>query len=346
MEVPMKYLWILITITIVLSVSACSLPGMSPEPVIFPTPDLTMTAIYSVLYTTPATPTWTPFAVTETQLSTIPSTNTDTPLPSTATPSQTPIAFTPTYTPLPPTNTSIPPTNTTVPPTNTLIPPSNTPVPTVRSVASISASYLGVAPNIDGNLGEWNLHQYAVTNVTFGREHWDNAADLSGSVMVGWDAHNLYLGVIVIDEDYEQNTGGENLFRGDSLEVLLDTNLGADFYVDTLSPDDFQLGISPGSPVPDENPEAFLWYPTDIHGSRSQVEIRAARTDEGYTVEAAIPWSIFEITPQAGQHYGFIYSVSDNDIDGGIAQQSMISNAATRHLTNPMTWGDLLLSHP
>ena len=54
--------------------------------------------------------------------------------------------------------------------------------------------------------------------------------------MVGWDTSNLYLAVEVIDEDYEQNTGGVNLFKGDSLEILLDTNIAADFYVDYFDP--------------------------------------------------------------------------------------------------------------
>jgi hypothetical protein len=195
-------------------------------------------------------------------------------------------------------------------------------------------------------LGEWNLTKYSVSAVVFGSNLWDNAEDLSARVMAGWDTHNLYLGVEVIDEDYEQNTGGEHLFEGDSLEILLDTNLAADFYVNYLTPDDFQLGISPGSPLPNVDPEAYLWYPASIEGGRSHVVIAAVRTDDGYNVEVAIPWSVFEMTPQAGQHYGFAFSVSDNDIDGGIDQQSMISNVATRVLTNPTTWGDLLLYRP
>jgi hypothetical protein len=76
------------------------------------------------------------------------------------------------------------------------------------------------------------------------------------------------------------------------------------------------------------------------------VEIAAVRTANGYNVEVAIPWSVFEMIPQANQHYGFAFSVSDNDIDGGIAQQSMISSASTRRLTNPTTWGDLILYRP
>ncbi len=327
----MKHRWIFIASALVLAVAACQLPGTTPEPELFPTPDLTMTAIYAVLYETQVTDTATPLAVTETPLPTL--------LPF---PTFTPTSLPPTYTPTSvPTQTSLPPTATA-----THILPTNTPRPLIRGGASITATYLGVRPDINGSLGEWNLTKYAVTSVVYGADRWDNADDLSARVQVGWDASNLYLAVEVIDEDYEQNSGGVNLFQGDSLEILLDTNIAADFYLDYFTPDDFQLGISPGSPVPDEDPEAYLWYPTTIDGGRSQVDIAAVRTDDGYNVEVAIPWSVFEMTPQAGQHYGFAFSVSDNDIDGGVAQQSMISNVASRVLTDPTTWGDLLLYRP
>jgi hypothetical protein len=327
----MKHSWMFIASALMFAAAACQLPGATPETELFPTPDLTMTAIYAVLFETQETPTWTPVAVTETLLPTLTSYPTGT------------------FTPLPPTPTStLAPTQTSVLPTAspTRVPLTNTPRPLIRSGASITATYLGVRPDINGSLGEWNLTKYTVTSVVFGSNLWDNADDLSARVMVGWDTANLYLAVEVFDEDYEQNTGGENMFRGDSLEILLDTNIAADFYVDYLTPDDFQLGISPGSPIPDEDPEAYLWFPTSIDGGRSQIEIAAVRTDDGYNVEVAIPWSIFEMAPQSGQHYGFAISVSDNDIDGGIAQQSMISNVASRILADPTTWGGLLLYRP
>ena len=323
----MKSRWILILSVLILVSLACQLPGVSSEPEATEGPDLTMTAMFAEVMITPHTPTWTPIMPTDTLApsATLPPMITDTPLPPTLTA----------------THTLVPPTYTATRPA-----PSNTPAPSVRTVASITATYLGVAPDINGRLGEWNLTEYAVTVVVYGDNLWDNADDLSARVMAGWDSQNLYLGVEVIDEDYEQNTGGSNLFKGDSLEVLLDTNLTTDFGNSTLSADDFQLGISPGSPLPGEDPEAYLWYPASIAGVRDQVEIGAVRTDDGYNVEVAIPWSVFEMTPQAGTHYGFAFSISDNDIDGGVAQQSMISNVWTRQLTNPTTWGDLLLYRP
>ena len=72
--------------------------------------------------------------------------------------------------------------------------------------------------------------------------------------------------------------------------------------------------------------------------------VAAHKTDAGYDLEAAIPWSVLEMTPQAWQHYGFAFSISDNDKIDDILQQSVVSNTPNRHLTRPMTWGDLVLN--
>jgi hypothetical protein len=41
--------------------------------------------------------------------------------------------------------------------------------------------------------------------------------------------------------------------------------------------------------------------------------------------------------------YGFAFAVSDNDNPNANEQQSMISNVPDRRLTNPTTWGNLVL---
>jgi len=61
-----------------------------------------------------------------------------------------------------------------------------------------------------------------------------------------------------------------------------------------------------------------------------------------WRLEAAIPWSVLGISPYKGMHLGFAISVSDND-NPGTQQESMVSNAPGRMLTDPTTWGDLVL---
>ena len=101
--------------------------------------------------------------------------------------------------------------------------------------------------------------------------------------------------------------------------------------------------MSPGNPNPGVDTEAYLWYPRNEAGSQNKVKIGAMSTEEGYRIEVKIPWDLFGITPDIGQHYGFAFSVSDNDRASEDIQQSMISSMATRVLTDPTTWGDLVL---
>ena len=94
------------------------------------------------------------------------------------------------------------------------------------------------------------------------------------------------------------------------------------------------------------NTAAYLWFPKSIAGGRSQVKVSASSSSDGYVVEAAVPWSVFGISPEEGDHYGFAFSISDNDNQDKNVQQSMVSNDAKRVLTDPTTWGDLHLSRP
>lgn len=190
------------------------------------------------------------------------------------------------------------------------------------------------------------MDRYLVEAVVFGKSNHTGSSDLSGRAMIGWDDKNLYLGIRVIDDKYVQNASGENLYKGDSLDILLDTDVPSDFYLGALNRDDYQLGISPGSPIPDEDPEAYLWFPGSIEGERAAVDIAARTKDDGYVVEAAIPWSIFEVSPKTGQHFGFVFSISDNDNPNNNVQQSVVSYVPIRTLTDPTTWGDLTLVKP
>lgn len=315
-------------LVLALSSMACSMPGMTaPTPFQFPT------ATEAAIGGTPTT-SW---QVTATL-----------PLQATATaPGQLPSATATTGVAIPTMNVGQP---TAIPPT--AIPPTNTRVPTAVSYAgpdrrkgdSIVAAYQVGKITVDGVFEEWNLGKYTVNQVVAGRNAWRGESDLSARVMWSWDEDYLYIAARVIDDAYVQNATGENLFKGDSLEILIDTDVSSDFYLERLNSDDYQLGISPGSPDPGDEPEAYLWYPQNQAGYRGNVKIGATYSSDGYRVETAIPWSTFGIKARSGKHFGIAFSVSDNDTRKTRSQESMVSSAPGRVLTNPTTWGDLTLS--
>jgi len=221
-------------------------------------------------------------------------------------------------------------------------------LPTIGSLkrpngAPIHASHRLTPPTIDGDLGDWSEFPYLINQPVYKPENWSGMTDQSATFALAWDSTSLYLAAQIVDDVHVQTQHGETLFRGDSLEMLLDVNLGGDYDSAELSGDDFQLGLSPGSFVGDQ-PEAYLWFPTAKKGKPAGVVVAARNSGgEGYLLEASIPWSLFGISPSAGNTYGFALSSSDNDALETAEQQSMISVFVTRRLTNPTTWGTLVL---
>jgi hypothetical protein len=219
-------------------------------------------------------------------------------------------------------------------------------MPTQVEEARIRADFLNTPPTIDGNLSDWSLTSTPVQNVVFGADNRQSNADLSGSVMVGWTTDALYLAGHVRDDKYVQNAHGSNLYLGDSLEILFDRDLAGDQTNHNLTGDDYQLGISPGSPGPGDNPEAYLWYPQRGAGKVTDIDSAFVPTDKGYDFEMKIPWSVFGATITGGERFGFGFSISDNDRANANVQQSMVSNVNTRLLVDPTTWGLLRVVKP
>ncbi len=304
-----------------LGVLACNLPGSEQPTQNFPpTPNMTMTELFA--QATILTPDFE-------QIQEV-----------TVTPS-TAVILSPTLTLEP----SLTVTQTIGPTMTNTAPPTLTPGTPSREAGYFVAKYLSTPPTIDGDWGEWTTTQYPANTVVYGLGQWANSDDLESSFRIGWDNTNFYIAVKVRDDKYVQNATGADLYKGDSIEILMDTDLLGDFYSTVLNGDDYQLGISPGLNSTSGTKEAYLWFPSGIAGARTQVTIAAVGGDGLYRVEAAIPWSIFGITPGVNKHFGFALSVSDNDDPANNVQQTMVSSSAKRTLTNPTTWGELVLGN-
>lgn len=297
---------------LILAALACNLPGQSAAPTPSePTPNMTMTALFEIV----------------TRQITLPP----------------PI---PTATPQPQAPTSTPPplptaTNTFPPPTAA---PSVTPISDLRPAGKVSAAYLATAPTLDGVWDEWKTTAFPMKLVVFGRENHTGKEDLEGSYRVGWDNTYLYLAVKVIDDQYVQNASGVDIFKGDSIELLLDVDLKGDLTSRELTADDYQLVISPGKGNTGGDKEAYLYYPSGKSGARTDIKIASEGGNGLYRIEVAIPWSIFGINPSAGQQYGFLVSINDNDDENKNVQESMVSHVSGRRLADPTSWAMLSLA--
>ncbi len=281
-----------------------------------PTPDLTLTALFAPTQGPTQSPT-----TTQTTQPTI----TSTPSGPTGTPT-----LTPTLT------ATITPTGQTA--TSTSLPQ--------RSGPLVYAYYITPAPVLDGNWGDWKAKSvsYPMNYVVYGRSSWTGAEDLEPSYVLGWDVTNLYIGVKVHDDFYAQHASGINIFKGDSVEILIDTNLWGDFYSQAMDMDDYQIGFSPGLGSITGTKETYVWNPSSVAGTRTQVTIKSLAEADLYRVEIAVPWSMLGVSPRAGMAFGFTISVSDNDNGEANIQQTMMSNNAARTtFTDPTIWGEMIL---
>jgi hypothetical protein len=242
------------------------------------------------------------------------------------------------------TSTPIIPTSPASPTFTPLPPPSTIPR---RAGSQVAARILTNSPVMDGSWDDWkNLtYSYPAAHVINGANYWKNADDLGASFILGWDNNYLYLAVKVMDDLYVQNSSGAFIYKGDDIELQLDTNLGGDFAVTSMNNDDYQLGISAGKGSIDGPKEAYLWYPKIRMGSATSLVVIASQGGNGvHYVEARIPWNIFGITPYEGLRVGFALALSDNDSSTVNNWQTMISNTPGRRTLNPTTWGELILT--
>lgn len=234
-------------------------------------------------------------------------------------------------------------------PTVTLRAPVATAAPSVPltnrpAFAAAGGDATSPAIAIDGDLSEWgDSFPFAAGSNVFGPENYTGAGDLSAVFALAWNQSFLYIAARVTDDAHAQTATDVNLFLGDSAEILVDADLLGDVNQTSLGSDDYQVGLSPGN-FSTLSPESWLWFPREKAGRPANVQVAAQPTSLGYNLEAAIPWALFGVTPAVGNRYGFLFSLSDNDNPALADQQSMVSAAAGRRLTNPTTWGVLTLN--
>jgi len=239
---------------------------------------------------------------------------------------------------------------------NSCVQPASLPRPTPTPGASLlpppgatdivhAAAVLEPPPGVDGDLSEWTTLPYPVAEPTFGRENWRGLDDLSATWNVAWDEDYLYLAIKVMDEVFVQTANGEELYKGDSLELLMDIDPGS--RTNELSERDFQLGISARNLTdPNLRPEAYLWLPENEARSIGDVIVEARLVAGGYEMEVAVPWTLVRVVPFAGEGFAFTLSLNDDDSPGSAEQETLVSSTKDRKLTDPLTWGILVLDPP
>jgi hypothetical protein len=223
------------------------------------------------------------------------------------------------------------------------LPPATLPAATTGG--NVEAQRVSAAPQIDGDLAEWtDFPAYESAYVIHRAAGVTRAPTLRAVWRLGWDEQYLYLAVAVEDDVHVQNQTGNLIFRGDSVEIQLETLY--ERRSSRIGPSNFQVILSPGDfgALP---PSAFRFRGNDLGQIRDyighNIVVVARQTAVGYNLEAAIPWADLHHTPAAGQVLGLALNANDNDTPDTAVQEMMMSNVPTRTLTDPTSWGTLTL---
>ena len=177
-------------------------------------------------------------------------------------------------------------------------------------------------PVIDGDDREWKLvpNEIAVedANVTYGRQHFRGEDDLSGTVKLCYDDNYLYLLASVVDEKIVVVDG--KIFQTDHIELTLVPRFDEKKTGPVSQESLFIFGFTPGSP--DKVGDPLL----DIDASANMafppgkpwdgVDTEATMTEDGYLLEARIPWRVFGLKSsdiKEGAVMGVDVHFSDSD---------------------------------
>ncbi len=219
-------------------------------------------------------------------------------------------------------------------------------LPAAKTADAIGVGRLAAPPQLDGVLDEWaGVPAIESSYLVYSAEGWDGTDDIGATWRLGWDSDQLFIAVQVNDDRHVQTQSGNQIFRGDSLSLQIDSDVAGD-YGPQLSPDDYQVNLSPGD-FAGSAPSAFRFRGTNDGGAVDApghgIRVAAQQTGEGYSLEAAIPWQDLGLVSQAGLVVGAALNVNDNDTPGTAVQEVMKSHIATRAFRDPTSWGRLLL---
>jgi tetratricopeptide (TPR) repeat protein len=159
------------------------------------------------------------------------------------------------------------------------------------------------APKIDGNPDQaWaGVPSHNIGNVVYTPPSSD--ADLSAGFKTMYDSQALYFLVDVTDDELINDSA--EFYQDDCVEIFIDADNSKS---QTYDSDDFQYHFEWDAKAPTMG---------EMHERPTTgVQYAFARTDKGYRLEVALPWSTLGVKPAVGAKVGFDVHVNDDD-DGG-----------------------------
>jgi len=210
------------------------------------------------------------------------------------------------------------------------------------------------APEIDGDLADWASvpERYRLSEVVFRDQDVTDrlGADSPGVVALEYDEEALYLAVVSEDDVYSQANTGNQIWRGDALDINL-TTAGTDQVSGRPDGDDFQLTMTPQDA---DGATAAVWFTGNGNSfADNTTDLRvslagAVSADGSWVLEAAIAWSVFGLDGPPPGDIAALVAVFDSDgeeVDGA-PRQTVILGHTGAEFQRPQTWGTLTFQRP
>ena len=191
------------------------------------------------------------------------------------------------------------------------------------SYSQLSVKKVTSTVAIDGQLDEsfWKITNKVSINL--------GGSNNTARFGVLWDDNYLYVGVSVVDKILYVN-GRQGVFD-DGIEIYIDGNYSKGIAVEQ---DDRRF----------VKPVNSYWI-QEADGHIDGVLYKWLETNDGYSMEFAIPWSNFNVTPTATMDIGFNLVVNDEDDTYAYnTLPKLIWAGSSDYYKNPSTWGVLNLS--
>jgi CHAT domain/Carbohydrate family 9 binding domain-like len=210
---------------------------------------------------------------------------------------------------------------------------------------------------IDGSADDWTegvvhtadhviYNDKNIVNGTVARAGTENES----STQLAWDGVYLYVLARVRDDIASAPNEGNQIWRNDAVNLNLSVIAADGSISERPDADDHQLTLSPGYSGDGTTEESVRFVGNGERFDANFVgfaDVVAARDDGDYVLEARIPWASIGVSnPQAGQRFGLIITVFDNDgetVNGQTLQSEIKANTPGAEFQRPQTWGTLTL---
>lgn len=211
---------------------------------------------------------------------------------------------------------------------------------------------------LDGDLTEWAkvpaIRLQGRELVVRQPQLYRGRADLSADVRCAWDSKALYLSVDVTDDAFVQDYTGFNTWKGDCLQVGIDTepSAGKELTGNLLADTGNRTNVEIDLALTKNGPEAYRTLSPDAAKlpvrllTASEAQLAVTRTDHGLRYEAMLPWKSLgrAAGPPPSKRLGFALAVNDMDDGKQLDPKALGLFAGVAGDKNPALFGGVALT--